>query len=211
MKQNIKNNINRMRENKNKSRDEFNEIATSIAKGNKQQLEDNKEIIKKIIDEYKIFGEKYIQNIKDSFKNNKYNNSNELSLEEIKSSLTTYIRQENNYAYDVLVESDMNIIFKIAASPFALIGGLIGHFQDHSEEHEKFIKEYENNVNESLSIYEEKIEKNLKQIENYYCEQVKDIFDINIEYLQKIEGNYIVLKNVEEEFENFLLSKIQWI
>ena len=52
MKQNIKNNINRMRENKNKSRDEFNEIATSIAKGNKQQLEDNKERIKKIIDEY---------------------------------------------------------------------------------------------------------------------------------------------------------------
>ena len=52
MKQNIKNNISRMRENKNKSRDEFNEIATSIAKGNKQQLEDNKERIKKIIDEY---------------------------------------------------------------------------------------------------------------------------------------------------------------
>ena len=101
----------------------------------------------------------------------------------------------------------MNIIFKIAASPFALIGGLIGHFQDHSEEHEKFIKEYENNVNESLSIYEEKIEKNLKQIENYYCEQVKDIFDIYGKDLQNIKNNEQLFRDVDLEFENFLSSK----
>ena len=98
----------------------------------------------------------------------------------------------------------MNILFKIVASPVALIGGLIGHFQDHSEEHEKFIKEYENSVNDSLSIYEEKIKKNLKEIENYYCEQVRDIFLINGKDIEKIKSKEKIFKDVEKELEDFL-------
>ena len=41
----------------------------------------------------------------------------------------------------------------------------------------KNIKEYEKNVNDSLSICQKKIEK-LKEIEKYYYEQVRDIFQL---------------------------------
>ncbi len=98
----------------------------------------------------------------------------------------------------------MNIIFKIAASPIAISGGIIGHFKDHSEEHENFIRDYEDRVNDTLSIYKEKVEKNIKDIENYYCEQVKDIFSINGEDLKKIKNNLQILNDVVKEFEKLL-------
>ena len=100
----------------------------------------------------------------------------------------------------------MNIIFKMAAAPFAIVGGIIGSLLDHSEEHKNIIKNYENRVNDRISIYKEKIEKNVKEIENYYCEQVKDIFSINGEDLKKIKNNLQILNDVEKEFE-ILLSQ----
>ena len=208
IKESIKQTISRMREYKGKNRDDFNKIATQKAKENYKNLEENKNEIKKIIDKHIKTLEAYIQSIKDLTKNNEYQNSNSLSLDEIKSKLTTHIRQENNFAYDILVESDMNVAFKIAAAPVALIGGLIGHFQDHSEEHEKFITEYEKSVNDSLSIYQEKIEKNIKEIENYYCEQVRDIFLINGKDIQKIKSKEKIFKDVEKEFEDFLSDMV---
>ncbi len=208
MKQSIKQTISRMHEYKGKNRDDFNKIATQKAKENYKNLEENKNEIKKIIDKHIKTLEAYIQSIKDLTKNKKYENSNSLSLDEMKSSLTTYIRQENNYAYDLLYESDMNVIFKIAAAPVSLIGGLIAHFQDHSEEHEKFITEYEKSVNDSLSIYQEKIDKNIKTIENYYCEQVRDIFLINGKDIQKIKSKEKIFKDVEKELEDFLSDMV---
>ncbi len=207
MKQIIKSKIGNMREHKDKKRDDFNEIATKIAEENNNVLEGNKEIINNINTEFKNFCEAYVQSIKDLTKHKQYESSNSLSLENNDdSSLTTTIQQENNFAYNVLIESDMNIIFKIAASPVALIGGIFDRFRDHSEEYEKFIKDYENSVNDSLSIYEEKTDATLKQIEKFYCEQIKDIFSVNGKDLKKIKDNENLFKNVDKEFENLLSS-----
>ena len=207
MKQIIKSKIGNMREHKDKKRDDFNEIATKIAEENNNVLEGNKEKINDINTEFKNFCEAYVQSIKDLTKHKQYESSNSLSLENNDdSSLTTTIQQENNFAYNVLIESDMNIIFKIAASPVALIGGIFDRFRDHSEEYEKFIKDYENSVNDSLSIYEEKTDATLKQIEKFYCEQIKDIFSVNGKDLKKIKDNETLFKTVDKEFENLLSS-----
>ena len=205
----INSNIRSMHQHINKYRTKFNKVATDIADNNYKILEDNKYIINEIVEKFKIMLEKYIEDIKKQSKNDKYENLNILSLDEIKPSLSTYIYQENNFAYDVLIESDMNIIFKMAAAPFAIVGGIIGSLLDHSEEHKNIIKDYEKSVNDSLSIYEEKIEKNVKEIENYYCEQVKDIFSINGEDLKKIKNNENLFKEVDKEFENFLSSLVE--
>ena len=207
LKQTINNNITKMLENKNKNAKEFNLFVIDIAKENQNILENNKNEIKKIFIELIKTLQEYIKRIKGLSEEK----SNQFYMEDFNLSLTTDIKEANPVFIEKIIDSLFQYLYFKNTFLNNIVNTILGLFVDHSKEHEKFIREYQNNITGSLSIYLEKIERILKNYEHYYCEEVKNIFLINGKDLKKIKKNKTIFEDVNQEFEDFLSSIVEEI
>ena len=207
LKQTINNNITKMLENKNKNAKEFNLFVIDIAKENQNILENNKNEIKIIFIELIKTLQEYIKRIKGLSEEK----SNQFYMEDFNLSLTTDIKEANPVFIEKIIDSLFQYLYFKNTFLNNIVNKILGLFIDHSKEHEKFIREYQNNITGSLSIYLEKIERILKNYEHYYCEEVKNIFLINGKDLKKIKKNKTIFEDVNQEFEDFLSSIVEEI
>ena len=211
MKELIKQNIDRMHQNKNKSRNDFQEIAKAITINNSEILNETQEEINKIITEFTTKMKIFTDAIKNLTKNaiNKYDYNN-LSVEQINHTLSTYIREEKNIAEKMLDNTAFLVIscipiINVAQWGIAGIAGLLDYLRNHKEEYEGIIKEYEKSVNQNISIFQDNVENNIKSIEKNSCE----IIMINGNDLNKIKKNQKTFEAVIEDLENYFLNMVE--
>ena len=157
MKNEIKNNISNMRYHKKDTRDDFTKAARRYANDNSDIYETYKTKINDKTTDFINSLKQFIQNIKNLVKENRgYTNSNILNLTHNNSSLTTYIREEENFGIEHAGTREFLIssfipFYNIGYIASTVIIGIWDHFRDHSEEFESIICQYESSVYESIS------------------------------------------------------------
>jgi predicted nucleic acid-binding Zn finger protein len=183
----------------------------NLIKENEKEL--SKEEINKIINEFTTKMKIFTDAIKNLSKNkiNKYENYNNLSVEQINHSLTTYIREEKNIAEKMMDNTAFLVIafipvINLAQWGVTAIAGFFDYVRSHKEEFEGIIKEYERSVNQNISIFQDNVENNIKSIEKNACEIIKNIFMINGNDLNKIKNNQKIFENVIEDLENYFFA-----
>lgn len=95
-------------------------------------------------------------------------------------------------------------IINIGAYAVTLIGGIIDHFRDHSEEYEKEIISIKDQFNSNISHNRRNIISNIKNIYCIYYQQINNIFYSYGKDLEKILGNDEWLKKIIISYEEFL-------
>jgi hypothetical protein len=144
---------------------------------------------------------------------NKYDYNN-LSVEQINHTLSTYIREEKNIAEKMLDNTAFLVIscipiINVAQWGIAGIAGLLDYLRNHKEEYEGIIKEYEKSVNQNISIFQDNVDNNIKSIEKNSCEIIRNIFMINGNDLNKIKKNQKTFEAVIEDLENYFLNMVE--
>ena len=211
----IKSKIGNMRENKTKRRGDFTKIVTEIGTQNEKILNDNKEEINKLISEMAQKMNSIIQELKDLANGKKkqkiQNYSKELRVNEINTSLTTNFTEEENIAEKFMDST----YFKISSFiPYWNIGtwvgtvgwGLFDSLRDHSEEYERKIKKYEEDVYDSISEYKAKIRRNINKMIFDTSYNIENLFLIYGNDLKEIKKNKDCIVKVIQEFEDYIIE-----
>ena len=213
MKQKIKLNINRMHQNKDKSRNDFQGESKKITNENSEILKNYQEEINKIITEFTTKMKIFTDAIKNLAKSNmnKYENYNNLSVEQINHTLSTYIREEKNIVEKMMDNTTFLVIscipiINLAQWGIASIVGIFDYLRSHKEEFEGIIKEYEKKVNQNISIFQDNVENNIKSIEKNACEIIQNIFMINGNDLNKIKNNQKTFETIIDDLENYFFT-----
>ncbi len=139
------------------------------------------------------------------------NYSKELRVNEINTSLTTNFTKEENLATKIINST----YFKISSFiPYWNIGtwvgtvgwGLFDSLRDHSEEYERKIKKYEEDVYDSISEYKAKIRRNINKMIFDTSYNIENLFLIYGNDLKEIKKNKDCIVKVIQEFEDYIIE-----
>lgn len=95
-------------------------------------------------------------------------------------------------------------VLNLGAYAVTLIGGIIDHFRDHSEEFEQEIISIKDQFNSNISYNKRKIISNINNIYYTYYQQINNIFYSFGKDLEKIWDNDEWLKKIITSYEEFL-------
>ena len=131
---------------------------------------------------------------------------NNLEFDDKIEAFTHYEKNFFDKALDITPVAVLHAIpvINLGAYAVTIIGGIIDHFRDHSEEYEQEIISIKDQFNSNISHNRRKIISNIKNKYCIYYQHINDIFYSYGKDLKKILGNDEWLKKIIISYEEFL-------
>ena len=201
--------ISKLRKNKNLTRNDFSKLANKLTKDNANELKNIQNNVSNILEKYKIDLNRIIREIINKLiKKNKHNissSSNKSSEQNFEENFKSQDNLGGKLYENTLFEIGLFIpIVNVFEHAIAGIVAFVDWFRDHSEEYEKFIKDYEKNIKQKLEIYKYETKIYIKDMEEEYKKKINEIFYVNGQDYDNLMRDKNVFYEIKKNFENML-------